>query len=567
MKNTIRFSMLLAVSLNALAQDVPAECNLRKEPLLNDVSLRGRTPDYFFKPIWRTGPSDTRDEMSVIIEGANYTMNMRDGSTRQIPGPYDGVPTPDGQFIVIPTMNFLDRNGVSMGSQMINENEEGRLDGVYHSLGVLNTVPGPAGSKQVTYRGITDTSTGGSNLMYKEYTFKISGEGTKTLLSTSGEPKELCSNLGTSIKTPILSKNGKLLSAYSNTTGTTIIYEVVQVGGRSECRVKKDMGFATSKMEFSPDDNKVVFSMNSLPTTPSAVNWYAQPPQDSHNMNVFTYDFGTNDLTRISNQTSGNAYYPSFDSDGRSVVWMSQQVDDNGDENYSVRRSRVSDGRSMDFVDFSKVRGCDLTSPNVVKLMALGKLWESVCSQNDTKMSASALGTMSLAMTPENCRNLVNNNWENFKQSTGMAEEYIGADLGNNGGFTDEDSAKYMQMFTALSKADVLTTCTGGAATPTPSTAAPDEVAAEVAAPAAPATGASPTVSSCVGCHDGSGEAPAIPFDKPAELAPFKKQMLLQVMTGNMPRMMNLSPQQREDLIGYLRSIPDPKDQKKEDDE
>ena len=555
MKSSLRFLALLTLSSSAFAAGIPAECQMRPEPVEKDVALGG-VPEYFFKPIWKNKPTDSRDEVSVIMSGGNMIMDMKTGQKRSIPGPYDGVPTPDGEFIIVPEMSFMDRNTIKENStDILNQNESNKMPGVYHSAGVLSSVPGAGGARTVTYRAITDTATtGNSNILYKEYTFRISTSGKKEFVDKNTSPQELCSNLGNTIKTPIMAKNGRMLSAYNMKTGTSQIFDIVQTGGHSECKLKKDMGFATSKMEFSPDGTKVVFAMNSLQTIPSKVTWYSQPPTDSHNMNIFTLDLVTNDLTRISNQNRGNAYYPSFSSDGKSVVWMSQHFDNDGYAvSYSVKRMPILSGKKMKAVDFSKVRGCDLTSPDVVKLFALGKLWESVCSQASDKMTLTGLGTISLALTPENCTKLVKNNWNAFKADTNArARDYVVADISSSGEFSDADSAKYMKMFTNLTQEQVLSTCAGAA----PAATAAARVNAATTAAATAERGPAHPSDSCTQCHRPGGEAPNIPFNDPSKLGPWKKKMLLQVMTGNMPKNQTLKPEDREKLIKYLREIP-----------
>lgn len=542
------------------------DCQLNIAPLEKNVDLNGNDPDYFFKPIPEQGPTDKRDDVSLILGGGNYVMNMKTGKLDQIPGPYDGVPTPDGEFIVSPAngghITFFDRNGLNMKSKDVYDDassKEETLNGVYHSLGVLNREDRADGSKTITYRAITDTiTTSGESetrntMEFKEYTFEISATGEKKLTGTNGAPQLLCSNYPKHMmKTPIISKDGKMLSVYNMETGTSIIYDIVKnKDGKSECKTKKDMGFAASKMEFSPDGKKVVFAMNSLSTTPSKVDWYEVPDTNTHNMNVYTYDFKSDDLNKVSSQPSGNAYYPSFSNNGDSVVYMAQEAGDKGMK-YGVKRIALKDSPSMKNVDFSQMRECKLTDDTTISMLAIGKLWEGVCSNLKSDMTVSALATLPLSLSKASCEKLVQGYWKTYTSGVDLAGSKLVMDVGtdnNKSALSGSDNSFYINKLMALDVEKLTQTCQtlkGETAKKQPKVV--------LANTAEPIKKANP-VQSCTQCHS-SGER-YIPFDKPEELGPWKKKMLLHVFTGNMPKNMNLAPKERTELIEYLESIDD----------
>jgi hypothetical protein len=542
------------------AQEIPSYCEMREIPLKKNVVL-SKVPDYFFKPVWPQNGNDGRDDVSIILEGGNYILNMQSGQLEEIPGPYDGVPTPDGEFIVSPAngdhIQFFDRNGIKADSQALydDQNSENPLYGVYHSLGVLNKKQ-VGNSKQVTYRAITDTVTsdqGENSLQFKEYTFEIAPNGEKKLIKASKEPKLLCSNFKSKlIKTPIISKDGSMLSAYNEETGTSVIFDIsIDQAGKSICRIKKDLGFAASKMEFSPDGSRVVFAMNSLPITPTDVDWYAQPPTDTHNMNVFTYDFKSDVMRRISNQEKGNAYYPSFSQNGEEVVYLSQEIK-NENFNYSVKRVALTDAPAADFFKYSDIASCKLVDKDAITLMALGHLWASICSEFD-KISSSAAAMIPLSMSKENCVELVKNKWSSFSQES-MSDLLIEKDTGKNKKtiLSDTDTSFYKNEILNVNQQDLINTCKalrGKNESPPPVDkimsfgGEDDEFEPEA---------------SCTQCHAANSTAPFIPFDNPEELPKYKNKMLLHVMTGNMPKNMKLSTKNREKLIEYLNGIKDP---------
>lgn len=548
------------------------DCKLNIAPLEKEVDLAGQVPQFFFKPIPRTGPNDKRDDVSLILSGGNYSMDMKNGKLGRIPGPYDGVPTPDGEFIVSPAqgghITFYDRNDIEKKSPNDftyddQSSDKETLNGVYHSMGVLDQKKNADGSKSVTYRAITDTiTTSGDDeknntLQFKEYTFKISPDGTKELTGTNGAPQFLCSNYPNHMmKTPIISKDGKMLSVYNAETGTSVIYDIQKdSNGKSVCKTKKDLGFAASKMEFSPDGKRVVFAMNSLGTTPSKVDWYNSPDTATHNMNVYTYDFNSDNLNKISSQPNGNAYYPSFSNDGEDVVWLSQELGNkNGSDNtkYSIKRMALKDSPSMKFVDLSQMRSCQLTDNSTMALLAIGKLWEDVCSDLNTNMNVSSLASLPLSLSNESCSNMVNKYWNTNKAKFADKESLnLKLDTGRLDGsapLSAIDQVFYKNKILALKEADLLKTCEGLKDPSTQNNNVSLQATGNVE------KGTNP-IQDCIQCHNQG--ANYIPFDKPEKLGPWKKKMLLHVMTGNMPRNMPLSVEDRAELIEYLETIDD----------
>jgi len=553
----ILIPILLSSSL-LIAQD--SACELQDIQLEKKVSLGNKTPEYFFKPVPKIGEDDNRDEVSMIFGGGNYFLDMNTGKTSQMPGPYDGVPTPDGQFIVSPGegdhIAFYNREKLKINSKPVLDDEDtgNALYGVYHSLGILNKEKKSNGDEIVTYRAITDTVTTGygqNTLKYKEYTFKIGADGSKEFIKDNGKPKLICSNLGdNTLKTPILAKNGRMLSAYNEQTGTTIIYDVeVKPNGKSVCNVKKDMGFATSKMEFSPEGDKVVFAMNSLQTLPSEVDWYSSPPVDSHNMNVFVYDMKSDDLTKMTNKTIGNSYYPSFSNDGDTVVWLSQEVGANWSKDYFVERAAVDDGFKTKFVNMNEVKACKANEPFSINNLAIGKLWEAICSPLDEAMTVSALNAIPMSMDPSKCEALVRNNWKNVKDSTWPKGRELVFDEGRaTKVLTKDEQDFYLNSFLALKEDDLVNTCKQLNKTADVTETDNVDIGEVEETEQDPLT-------ACTQCHSNPEAGNYIPFNKPQELKKWKKKLILNVLTGNMPKNMPITDEHREKILDKLYQI------------
>ncbi len=548
------FIMNLSV-VNAQTQPLvpdPSFCTL-EEPTRSDKVKLQDDPEYFFKPVPKNkdNPNDNRDIVSVIMGGQNYFLDMKTGKTEPIPGPYDGVPSPDGRFIVSPAqgdhITFYDREGLNEGSAPAFDDDNNPLNGVYHSIGVMDET-----KSEITYRAITDTITSGngnagSTLLYKDYHGTKDAAGKITFDENGNVPRPICSNVTDLLKTPILAKNGRMLSAYNAESGTSVIYEVKDDGnGNSICVMKKDLGFTTSKMEFSPDGSKVVFAMDSVAHSPSEIGWYEQPPTD-RNMNVFVVDLESNDISRISSQTTGNAYYPSFSGDN-SVVFLSQEFDKkNSTTDYYVNRVPLDEAKTQKNFDFASAHSCQVQNSEISKLMALGALWHTACVQlNEGGMTLNALALLPMALDDKQCQKMVK---DNFAKNLVSEDTFARLDLGQkNVADRDKMAEFYYQEFLKFSEADLLSAC-------------PKEETKKVKVEqkVVEANGViqkkSPMII-CMQCHGPASDRP-FDFTKPETLAPYKTKMTLHVLSGFMPRNAVLSETERQEVLDWIEAIPE----------
>ncbi|MGK0367880.1 MAG: hypothetical protein ACI9QD_001020 [Thermoproteota archaeon] len=565
--------LLLAVTFNVYAQvEVGTFCDLNSPAVDVKIPLKV-PPEYFFKPVPESEKSKSRDEVSLIMGSSNFMLSMETGELTSIPGPYDGVPTPDGEFIVSPAngqhITFYDRDDLESSSTDIyddlksagipDQNTGAPLMGVYHSLGVISDKNDLDGNRNITYRAITDTETNNeleeNSLMYKEYTFEIDKQtGAKSNIGTNGDAKPLCSNMmDQRVKTPIISKDGSMLSAYSVSTGTTIIYNIEKdASGNSVCNIKKDMGIATSKMEFSPKGDKVVFAMNSLPTTNSDVSWYKQPPLD-YNMNVFVYDLKSDEISKVTSQDEGNAYYPSFSNNGEDVVWLSQEFGNNDYPDYSVKRTKLKNAKKKNYIDFSALKNCEPIPPLDLSSMAIGKLWENICAKFSEQMTMASASIIPMSLEPNQCRYLVLKYWDKFIEAIKKDEIEINSDKGEDNEMISSLGKKfYKQQFLGLDKEQLENDCevlaNKGNKTKDIKVIETNNDNVEFI-PDDP-------IRHCTQCH-ASGTNNYIPFDKPEELGPWKKKILLSLITGVMPKNMSITQDERDELIEKFRAMED----------
>ncbi|MBY0517887.1 MAG: hypothetical protein K2P81_13335 [Bacteriovoracaceae bacterium] len=545
------FIILIILPILSFAQDPDSLCELGADV----ANTRGKldfVPEYFFKPMPPQGPQDNREEVSIISRDGNVFYDMKTGNYRRVPGSIDGTATPDGQFMVTPMtgLTFYDRDTVNGSSAPAFEDTANTLEGVYQSVGLL-----PGSNDKKVYRAITDTlttgNTRGNSLMYKDFSTKPGPNG--PVFDANNHPaKPLCSNLGSSpFKLPMISKDGKMLAAFDVNSGTTKIFNVKQTNGVSNCELKKDLGFATGKVEFSNDGNKIVFAADSHPTISNDVTWYEQPTQDQ-NFNVYVVDMKEDSIQRISKLKKGSAYYPSFWKDD-SVVYMEQtpNSENRRDNNYTVVRTKLESAEKMKFVSFDKVNSCSGIPSDTAASLALGAMWYDICSDMNESVSTQGLAYLPLAMDPLNCKKMVNKYWDQFKADVKNKKTKTNVTADSNK--ANEDVLNnYYQQFVGASKSSLLAACPKG------------KKSEEVKVVEANQSGNNDIEGEnklflCQQCHTSQHKYP-IDFSDPSKLADRKDQIFGVVFTRHMPKGSNMSEQERMKLLDWIeKNVPSEK--------
>lgn len=541
-------SLLLLSSLPVLAQDI---CNPQNN-ISEERVVMPRDPEFFFKPIPLEGENDPRREVSVIMDGSNWTIDMKNPEkVVQIPGPYDGVPSPDGRFLVMPGssggLEFFDRNNLDRTNprKVLDDQTNGSamLAGVYHSVGVLDKRGGDASYRVITDQLTTRGQIPMGNLYYKDYqTHTV--DGAISFEQNSHPSRPLCTNMTDRFfKLPMLSKDGRQLAAYDVESGTTKIFSIAQVNGESVCNQTRDLGFAAGKVEFSPDGKKITFAMDSHPTDPQAVEWYATPPE-TKNFNVYVADLENETMSRVSLNNKGNSYYPSFWYDG-SVIYLNQEGSERGGTEYSLVRTRFANAPSIPLPRLANLN-CSEPSKDFLALTALGSLWSDMCLNLTKPVTMTGLAMQPLALDNKRCREMVTENWERFTRgSSGRTIlSRLQADDRNND--VDVMRARMYQGYLSLSQEDLLRACpdvktnTGG------NTLVAGKVETQVDQNENPMT-------LCQQCHTAAAGSRAFDFSNPTSLAPHKAKMLTHVMTGFMPRNTPISKERRDRILEWIQ--------------
>jgi hypothetical protein len=538
--------MIMLFSGAANAQGVPAVCAIEKDLATERVQLNFR-PEYFFKPIPRQDPQDTREEVSVISEDSgNVVLDMKTGEYRSVPGPFDAVPTPDGHVIITPGLNFYDRDTIKPSSTALladgrQADSANTLDGVYHSAGVLPGEPAP----KRTYRVITDTLTEQSQrmntLMYKEFETTMV-DGSPSFGPNAHVPQPLCPNLGDApYKLPMLSKDGQQLAALDVESGTTKIFKIVKTDTGNRCDMTRDLGFATGKVEFSPDGKKITFASDTNDTNPYEVGWYQRPYPDQ-NFQVFVADLEADTIQRISNQAVGNSYYPSFWSDG-TVVYLEQSEN----YEYSVVRAKIDSAAAVDLPTGDEINRCETLGSNFVSAVALGSLWTDICQgQNAPVKSLQGLAFTPLSIDGNKCRELVQQRWAAYQQALSAGQKSLPMIAPDLQSATPELLTNYQQRFIGLSESAVAAACPDGGSRGSGAVVVSATQSGEV-------TQITNPLIMCLQCHSsGDNECD---FANPSNLSKEKDRIYSAVATEHMPLGVDMGREERQAMLEDRKSV------------
>jgi hypothetical protein len=557
----IFIALILLNSFYVQAQDM---CELRDKNTKLKINLGKTIPEFFFKYIMPQDLNDKRNQATVIVSGkGNVILDLDSGEIKKIPGPFDAVPSIDGKIITVPG-NPENDNAFTLYSRedltkpLYEDRGRGALVGVYQSVGITQS----SDNKKV-YRVITDSLTQAGrwgmpaeesnvqNLEYKDY--EVEGQGKNMKVKPVADAGSLCSNLQALLKLPMLSKNGQKLAAYNSKTGTTNIFSIGKDdNGKSICNLDRDLGFASTKVEFNEDSSKITFAADSLATKDRQVTWYAQPMGSAMNMNVYVLDLKTNKLNRISNSQNANAYYPSFSRDG-TVTYLNQEYTENGKTSYSLIQASLNNDQPMDFKnkDFYNAESCNY-STDELSVIALGKLWFKVCAKYSGIPTVFGSRALAVSLEPKSCATLVKKYWAEKK---GSFENYelgstdavaAGVPLSKNKIWNTLAETNFDRMRN-LTEEDLLNQC------PQQAVKSVKKVVKE-AIDKDPYIKGKILITKCSGCHsNGSGRSFVVGDEE--SMIKFKERAFNYVNSGYMPMGNPLTPQEKTEVMQAILEL------------
>ena len=271
--------------------DVP----LRDVELLGSYPLASR-PGAFFR---RTpGTRYISFDLGRIV----YLQHLESDERFSAPGQLDFVPSPDGAFFVTPGARssglqfYSARELFRLGAQsqarslaplVVDET----LRDEYPSVGILDR---EEDGSRVRYRVLTAWREGAQ---YRDYELGFDGVGGVTDILAMGSKTAACQDLPLSL--PMISKDGREMSARDERTGTT---KVFRLGPDGACREVFDSGMQTTKATFSYDGALLAFGSRDGQRTELG---YARPA-------IYVLDRHTGETTRIPQSTSRSLTIPEF---------------------------------------------------------------------------------------------------------------------------------------------------------------------------------------------------------------------------------------------------------------
>jgi hypothetical protein len=230
---------------------------LMKAPMMGrivrDINIEGEPGAYF-----RFAPN--HGSVALTREQRVDFLDIDSGRFSPAPGYIDFIPSPDGRLFVTPTrlrggLSFFDQ------SQLFERRDPSTAEprlvdklmrDQYPSIGLLSERR-VGRSVESTYRVLTSWT---ERAMFRDYLVKSTEAGTTDIKPISN-PLVACPTLKISI--PMLSRSGRELAARDEGTGTTKLFELADDG---ECKESLDLGLPTGKIAWSPNGDRIAFSIS-----------------------------------------------------------------------------------------------------------------------------------------------------------------------------------------------------------------------------------------------------------------------------------------------------------------
>lgn len=344
-------------------------CRSENKSIIKRITPKGN-PNYFFKA------SPDGKYIYYISANKNYRLDTETGEELLIPGGADPVPSADGKLMT--SINWMVRGVQSWSLNLMpmkdwdiirNNDKSPDLTKVVLDRNTTRTYQSVGTLENGKYRVLSmDESQYPSKLLVKDYSLN----GLKiTSTQEYDYPIEIDEH-----RLPMISKDGKELGILDLRTNQTVIYKFINDGKQIEEVDRLD--YPSGKVDFSSDGKKITFHVS------ETVNKYQQnlgssetalPPIFKDNAevrNVFVYDRESKSVTPVTQNESGNSYFPIFLENGN-VIYLDQRKG----QKLSFVISKVPEiaPRSIE-----RARACYRGSSFDDNLEQLAKKWRNVCT-------------------------------------------------------------------------------------------------------------------------------------------------------------------------------------------
>lgn len=389
-------------STSATADELKALCQSHQSTIIQKTQFNFE-PNYFAKLF------AVKNYSTVIASKHTYVVNLETGHLIQVEGTYDPVPTPDEVFLTTIYAGQDDTNGPRyfQASDIFNHPNsqfehwiasDYTMSYAYQSLGVLEG----AKTGPYTYRFLVDNDEG--TVYFRDDYFakpQGGGSGLANYLINSKPWVQACTNIRSTLKLPMISKDGRRVAFYNTGSHVTQVYDVNDKG---LCSNAQNLPFVTGKADFSFDSNSVAFHMGRII---EPAKWF-ETADPSRRLDVFVWNLKDKTLTRLTDMEQGNAYFPTFKKNGE--VGFLTQTPSGKSHKYMYVISDPSKGITLEqFPDLSDKCNCRLDG--FTELAAIGVLKDTMCKIGSTN-SLEAEAALPLTLTREQCSFLLNNYWE-----------------------------------------------------------------------------------------------------------------------------------------------------------
>lgn len=389
------------------------------EPPIDDVN-------WFARPV-----PNPRGERIIAFasHNRNYLYNLTTGARVRVPDRSDGVATPDGRYLTVPshytatnTINFYDLPTLLARLDAGKDADDvppvfahadaDVFDVYYQSVGRLadrSSADGATTVYRMMFSGSTKPAPPGFRIV--DYTFTRSGD---RVTATASKPMRLCPQIVDDMATPFISKDGRYIVAHDRTVAerpSLKIFEIASVdpaARTSACRQVVDLGLVAGKADFSYDNSQLVFHVATYDYITAFVDGGLKAPTMT---DVVVVDLergpeggiaGYGRMSRVTTTATPGVghYFPAFFPDG-ALMYVSNAT------------PKTSDGAkrfSFTVVDPDaerRVASVFATPDSLSRASAIGQLWKSACAAELPAFKPHEAAWYALVLAPAQCRRLV----------------------------------------------------------------------------------------------------------------------------------------------------------------
>ncbi|MGZ3768688.1 MAG: hypothetical protein ACXVCP_04585 [Bdellovibrio sp.] len=253
-------------------------------------------------------------------------------------------------------------------------------------------------------------------------------------INAIGESQHLCKGEATTLKMPMLSKNGEFLAALDIKTATTKIFQLKKSDsdGSIICNLVHDLKISVSKADFSFDNSKLVFHKE---TSGPTEQFFASPLMENNGHMLGILDLKTKNFSWVpTGMANGHAWYPVFKKNGdilTEVVTPIKGTDSGRKSQFAIFAQPKSQSRTVK---------SDCSNRNDQLTMAIGALKMTVCKDwqtgnTDNGYLGRATPHKEILLNPQmsknQCIEVIKDFWEQYKQQISKVVSYSVKNSGN----------------------------------------------------------------------------------------------------------------------------------------